>query len=214
MLAALDADTRARLIAVAVAAFAFRAPPTLGEGYRWFTIDRLGFDERFFGTLQLTGTGIGLLTMWVLVDAATRRSARALLLALTCVAALLWLPSLMIVNGAHLWTEANLGLGPRALALFDEAAQSPLAILATVPLLTMIAATAPAAQRATWFALAASLMSLAIVASHLVTKYLNQIFPVDRGVYEPLVPLVQSVIGIALLLPLVAIVCVWRRLGA
>jgi hypothetical protein len=212
MIGELDPDTKARFIAVAIAAFAFRAPPLLGDGYRWFTMDRLGFDERFFGTLQLTGTGIGLVTMWFLVDAATRRSSRSLLLGLTLIAAVLWLPSLMIVNGLHHWTEANLGLGARQIALVDEAAQSPLASLATVPLLTMIAATAPAAQRATWFALAASLMSLAVVASSLITKYLNQIFPVDRGVYEPLVPLVQSVVGIALLLPLVAIAFVWRRL--
>ena len=212
MLGVLDAETKARFIAVAVAAFAFRAPPLLGDGYRWFTIDKLGFDERFFGTLQLTGTGIGLVTMWFLVNAATRRSARTLLLSLTLLAALLWLPSLLIVNGLHQWTESNLGIGARSIAMVDEAAQSPLASLATVPLLTMIAVTAPAAQRATWFALAASLMSLAIAASALITKYLNQIFTVDRGVYEPLVPLVFSVVGIALLLPLATIVLVWRRL--
>jgi len=212
MLADLDAETKARFIAVAIAAFAFRAPPLLGDGYRWFTMDHLGFDERFFGTLQLTGTGIGLVTMWFLVDAATKRSARTLLLSLTLLAAVLWLPSLMIANGMHHWTERNLGLGARSIAMFDEAAQSPLASLATVPLLAMIAATAPATQRATWFALAASLMSLAVVASSLVTKYLNLIFPVDRGVYEPLVPLVTSVVGIALLLPLMAIALVWRRL--
>lgn len=212
MLVDLDQDTKARFIAVAIAAFAFRAPPLLGDGYRWFTMDRLGFDENFFGILQLTGTGIGLVTMWFLVDAATKRSARVLLLALTLVAAILWVPSLMIVNGAHRWTEAHLGFGARSIALFDEAAQSPLASLATVPLLTMIAATAPAAQRATWFALAASLMSLAVVVSSLLTKYLNLVFPVDRGVYEPLVPLVQSVVGIALILPLMAIALVWKRL--
>ena len=212
LLAELDPATKARFIAVAIAAFAFRSPPLLGEGYRWFTMDKLGFDERFFGTLQLTGTGIGLVTMWFLVDAATRRSNRTLLLALTLIAAVLWLPSLMIVNGMHLWTETHLGIGARSIALVDEAAQSPLAMLATVPLLTMIAATAPASQRATWFALAASLMSLAVVASGLITKYLNQIFAVDRGVYEPLVPLVASVVGIALLLPLIAIALVWRKL--
>ncbi len=212
VLKVLDADTQARFVAVAIAAFAFRAPPTLGEGYRWFTMDTLGFDERFFGVLQLTGTGVGLAAMWFLTHAATRQSARSLLLSLTLIAAILWVPSLLLVNGAHVWIEAHLGIGPRSIALVDEAAQSPLAMLATVPLLTLIAVTAPADQRATWFALAASLMNLALVASQLITKYLNLIFPVDRGVYEPLAGLVTSVIGIALLLPLLVIVVVGRRM--
>ena len=75
--------------------------------------------------------------------------------------------------------ERVLGFGARSIALIDEAAQSPLALLATVPLLALIAVHAPAEQRATWFALIASLMSLAIVASQLITKYLNLLFP-DR----------------------------------
>ena len=32
--------------------FCFRATPAVGEGYRWFTIDVLGFDEAFYGTLR------------------------------------------------------------------------------------------------------------------------------------------------------------------
>jgi hypothetical protein len=208
----LDPFIRTRFFAVAICAFAFRAPPTLGEGYRWFTMDRLGFDERFFGVLQLTGTGVGLAAMWFLTHAATRQSARTLLLALTFIAAILWLPSLLIVNGAHVWTQANLGFGARSIALVDEAAQSPLAMLAEVPLLTLIAVIAPAHQRATWFALAASLMNLALVASQLLTKYLNVVFPVDRGVYEPLLGLVLSVVGISLFLPLITIVLVGKRL--
>ena len=31
--------------------FIYRASPGVGEGYRWFTIDVLGFDEAFYGTL-------------------------------------------------------------------------------------------------------------------------------------------------------------------
>ena len=81
-----------------------------------------------------------------------------------------------------------------------------------MPLLALIAVHAPADQRATWFALVASLMSLAIVASQLLTKYLNLIFPVDRGAYEALPALVLSVIAIAVVLPLAAIVGLRRRM--
>ena len=107
-----------------------------------------------------------------------------------------------------------LGIGARSIALIDEAAQSPLALLATVPLLALIAVHAPADQRATWFALIASLMSLAIVASQLLTKYLNLLFPIDRGAYDQLPALVLAVIGIAVALPLTVILVVGTRRSA
>lgn len=211
VMARLDPEIRRRIALAAVMIFAFRAVPMLGDGYRWFAMDRLGFDERFFGVLQLTGTGIGLAAMWLLADAVVRRPPRTVLLWLTALAAALFLPSLLLANGGHEWTERTLGFGARSIALIDEAAQSPLALLATVPLLALIAVHAPADQRATWFALIASLMSLAIVASQLLTKYLNLIFPIERGSYDQLPSLVLSVIAIAILLPLAAILGLGRR---
>ena len=205
VMAGVPADVARAMVAVAVMAFAFRAVPTLGEGYRWYVIDRLGFDERFFGVLQLTGTGIGIAAMWLLTGVVMRRPARSVMLWLTAAAALLWLPSLALVAGVHEWTQAALGIGPRTIALFDEAAQSPLGLLAIVPFLTLIALHAPVQTRATFFALAASLMSLAIMASAVLTKHLNQVFAVERGVYEALLPLVASVLAISIVMPLAAI---------
>ena len=71
----LDPVLRRRIAVVAAMIFAFRAVPMLGEGYRWFAIDKLGFDEAFFGILQLTGTGVGLVAMWLLTDQVVRRPA-------------------------------------------------------------------------------------------------------------------------------------------
>jgi hypothetical protein len=119
-------------------------------------------------------------------------------------------PSLLLVNGIHEWTASTLGLGARSIALVDEAAQSPLFLLATVPLLALIAVHAPRDQRATWFALTASLMSLAVVASQLATKYVNLLFPVDRGAYEALPMLVLTVTASAVVVPL-AVIAVLRR---
>ena len=48
-----------------------------------------------------------------------------MLIWLTLMTALLFLPSLLLVNGAHEWTERALGFGARSIALVDEAAQSP-----------------------------------------------------------------------------------------
>jgi hypothetical protein len=211
-LAGLSPEIKRRLAAAAIMIFAFRAVPMLGDGYRWFAMDRLGFDEAFFGVLQVTGTGVGLVAMWLLTDAIVRRPAPQVLLWLTGLAAVLFLPSLLLANGVHEWTERTLGFGARSIALIDEAAQSPLALLATVPLLALVAVHAPPEQRATWFALIASLMSLAIVASQLLTKYLNLAFPIDRGAYGELPWLVASVIGIAIVLPLSAIVALRRHM--
>ncbi len=49
-----------------------------------------------------------------------------------------------------------------------------------VPLLTLVAYYAPPGHRATWFALMASLMNLALVAGQLQTKYLNDIYVIQR----------------------------------
>ena len=126
--------------------------------------------------------------------------------------AVLFLPSLLLVNGVHQWTERVLGFGARSIALIDEAAQSPLFLLATVPLLALIAVHAPRDQRATWFALIASLMSLSVVASQLATKYVNLIFPVDRGAYDQLPSLVLTVTVSAVAIPLVVILALRRRI--
>jgi hypothetical protein len=205
-------EVQRRIALVAVMIFAFRAVPMIGDGYRWFAMDRLGFDETFFGVLQLTSTGVGLAAMWLLADSLVRRPAGTVLLWLTGMTAALFLPSLMLVNGLHEWTEPALGLGARSIALIDEAAQSPLFLLATVPLLALVAIHAPREARATWFALVASLMSLSVVASQLATRYVNLLFPIERGAYDHLPALVLTVTASAVILPLAVILALRRRI--
>ncbi len=81
-----------------------------------------------------------------------------------------------------------------------------------VPLLTLIAIYAPPSHRATWFALMASFMNLALVTGQLATKYLNSVFVVQRGMYGelPLLTVVVSIIG--LVVPLAAIAVFGRNL--
>ena len=81
-----------------------------------------------------------------------------------------------------------------------------------IPLLALIAYYAPANQRATWFALMASLMNMALVAGQLQTKYLNHIFVVQRGDYAELGPLLVAVTLIGLTLPVAAIALFGRRI--
>jgi hypothetical protein len=87
-----------------------------------------------------------------------------------------------------------------------------------VPMLAWIARSAPDRLKATYFAVMASFTNLALSASQLGTKYLNQIFTVTREVkdaatgaikvpadYSQLGDLLATVIAIGFALPLVAV---------
>jgi MFS family permease len=206
-----DHSTRLHIAFAAIIIFAFRATPTVGEGYRWFTIDVLGFDEAFYGTLAQLGAVIGMVGAWLLSDFITRKPVPQVLLWLTLVGAVLALPTMALVFQLHHVTEQLFGIGARSIALFDAAAVSPLDQLGMIPLLTLIAIYAPPSHRATWFALMASLMNLALTAGSLGTKYLNLVFPVDRGSYDSLPALVVAAYAVGLVVPLTAILLFGRR---
>jgi hypothetical protein len=206
-----DHATRMHVVYAAIIIFAFRATPSVGEGYRWFTIDVLGFDEAFYGTLQQLGAVIAIAGTWLLSDLITRRPVPQVLLWLTLIGTALAVPTLLLVFRLDQITERLFGIGARGIALFDAAAASPLDQLGMIPLLTLIALYAPARHRATWFALMASLMNLALTAGALGTKYLNIIFHVDRGSYANLPALVVTAYLVSLVLPLGAIAFFGRR---
>jgi hypothetical protein len=204
-------EVRRRIAYAAILIFAFRAVPGVGAGYSWFTMDKLGFDEEFFGRLNEIGAFLGLAAAWLLSDAITRQPVARVLLWLTMAGLVLAIPNFMLVMGAHEWTDRVLGIGARGIALIDAAAQSPLVQISMIPLLTLTAIYAPPAQRATWFALMASFMNLALVAGQLQTKYLNQIFDVNRGSYDNLPALLAIVVAIGFIVPITAILLVGRR---
>ena len=81
-----------------------------------------------------------------------------------------------------------------------------------IPLLTLIAFYAPAGHRATWFALMASLMNMALVAGQLQTKYLNHVFVVERGAYGELGVLLVAVTILGFVIPIFAILALGRRI--
>jgi hypothetical protein len=204
-------EVRRRIAYAAILIFAFRAVPGVGAGYSWFTMDKLGFDEEFFGRLNEIGAFLGLVAAWLLSDAITRQPVARVLLWLTMAGLVLAIPNFMLVMGTYEWTERVLGIGARGIALIDAAAQSPLVQVSMIPLLTLTAIYAPPAQRATWFALMASFMNLALVAGQLQTKYLNQIFDVNRGSYDNLPALLAIVVAIGFIVPITAILLVGRR---
>src|SRR5581483_6852082 len=137
----------------------------------------------------------------------------AVLVWITVAGTILSLPNIGLIYGLHEWTEVHFGFGARTIAIVDAATSSPFAQLSMVPLLTLIAYYAPAGHRATWFALMASLMNLALVAGQLQTKYLNQIFVVGRGRYDELGALMITVVGIGLIMPIAVIALFGRRIA-
>jgi hypothetical protein len=206
----LDPTTRKRIALAAIIIFAFRSTPGMGEGYRWFMIDVLKFDEGFFGVLAQIGAATAMAAAWLLSDSITRQPVARILLWLTIVGAVMWLPNFVLVFGWYEWTQQVFGVGARSIALFDSAAQNPLVQVSMIPLLTLVAIYAPAGHRATWFALMASFMNLALVAGQLQTKYLNVIFPVERGEYSNVGMLAVVTFVISVVVPLVPIM-IWGR---
>jgi hypothetical protein len=208
----LDPAAKRVIFYAAIVIFVFRATPTVGAGYGWFTIDVLGFDEMFKGHLAQIGVGIGLVGIWLFSDTITRQPVARVLLWLTVALTVVSLPGWGLTAGLHHWTERNLGIGAHGIAIVDSAATSPFVELSMIPMLTLTAIYAPPRHRASWFALMASLMNLALVAASLQTKYLNDLFPVPRGDYSNLATLYMLVLAIGLVVPVAVILWLGRRL--
>jgi hypothetical protein len=133
---------------------------------------------------------------------------------LTILGALFSLPTIAMLFGFHHWTEAHLGFGARTLGLVDTVLSAPLAQLGMIPMLTLIAVHAPPGRQATWFALVASLMNLALQAGNVFSRLLNMAFPVARGDYAQLPALVIAATVVGLVIPLAAIALLGRRMKA
>jgi len=207
----IDIASRRAILFATIIIFAFRATPAVGDGYFWWTLDVLKFDEAFYGTLRQTGAFLALVATWLFAKQLTEYSVAKTLFWIAVAGSLLSLPSVGLYFGLHEWTEQMFGFGARSIALIDAATASPFAQLSMIPLLTLIAFYAPAGHRATWFALMASLMNMALVAGQLQTKYLNQIFEVGRGQYAELGLLLIAASVLAFAIPVVTIALLGRK---
>jgi hypothetical protein len=96
------------------------------------------------------------------------------------------LPILGLYYGLHQWTAAVTGgtVDARFIVLVNTALESPLGQIAMIPMLAWIANSAPQNLKATYFAIMASFTNLALSASQLGTKYLNQAFIISREVKD------------------------------
>ncbi|MGQ3356374.1 MAG: hypothetical protein ACT6XY_19230 [Phreatobacter sp.] len=206
----IDPKTRRAIIFASVIIFAFRATPGVGDGYFWWSLDVLKFDEAFYGVLRQTGAVLAIAAMWLFSKQLTEYSVTTVLFWIAVAGTVLSLPNIGLFYGLADWTQATFGFGARTIAVVDAATSSPFAQLSMIPLLTLIAYYAPEGRRATWFALMASLMNLALVAGQLQTKYLNQILTVGRGNYAELGDLLITATVIGFVVP-VAVILMFRK---
>jgi hypothetical protein len=207
----LDPKTRRAILYSSIIIFAFRATPSAGDGYFWWTLDALGFDATFYGTLRQIAAVVAIVALWLLSKQLTEYSVPTLLFWLAIVGTVLSLPSIGLFYGLADWTQAMFGFGARPIALFNVATSAPFVELSMVPLLTLIAFYATPGHRATWFALMASLMNTALIAGQLQTRYLNEMFVVGRGDYANLGALLIASTVIGLIVPIAAIALFGRR---
>ncbi len=98
--------------------------------------------------------------------------------------AVLSLPIVGLYYGLHHWTASLTGgvVDAHFIVVVNTALESPLGQIAMIPMLAWIANSAPQNLKATYFAIMASFTNLALSASQLGTKYLNQAYHRDpRG---------------------------------
>jgi hypothetical protein len=183
----LEPAARDVLVATAVVLFLYRAVPLTGEGTTWWMIDVLKFDEGFLAQLSLVTYALTLAGMFALRRFMAEHSIATIVVILSVAAAVLSAPMVGMFYGLHEWTAARTGglIDARAIALINTALESPLGQIAMIPMLAWIANSAPVHLKATYFAVMASFSNLALAASQLGTKYLNQVFTVTREVRDP-----------------------------
>ena len=220
MTSELAPEMRMTLVGTALVIFMFRAAPTPGPSIAWWVIDDLKFDQYFMSVLTLVGGVLSLVAMFVFRRFMAERPITFVIGMLALLSTTFAVPTLGMYYGLHNWTSAMTGgiVDARFIALVDTAVESPLGQLAMIPMLAWIARSAPENLKATYFAVMASFTNLALSASQLGTKYLNQIYVVTREVrdqstgvikvaadYTQLGPLLTICLILGLLFPFAAI---------
>ena len=220
LLRELSPEAARTLLGTVIIIFVFRALPGPGAGASWWMIDELGFDQSFLSRLDLITSTLTLAGLFLFRRFMAEKSIAQIVIFLTIAATVLSLPIIGMFHGLHEWTAAHTGgvVDARFIAIANTALESPLGQVSMVPMLAWIANSAPPHLKATFFAVMSSFTNLALSASQLGTKYLNQIYTIAREVkdaatgaittpadYGELGTLLVTVTVLGLVLPLAAI---------
>jgi MFS family permease len=223
----LEPEARATLIGTVAVVFVYRAAPLPGASMEWWMIDVLKFDGQFLAVLELLTSVMTLVGMFIFRRFMAVNSIAYVVGFLAIVGTVLSLPTVGLYYGLHEWAAAATGgvVDARSIMVANTALASPLGQISMIPMLAWIANSAPANLKATYFAVMASFTNLALSAGQLGTKYLNEIFVVNREVkdaatgavkvaadYSQLGELFIAVLILGVLMPFTAILVV-RALG-
>lgn len=184
----LTPEKRLMIVGTAIIIFTFRAMPSPGPGLTWFEIDQLFFNEQFLSILSLIASILTLAGIILLRPFMANNSIARIVVILSIAGAALFLPSIGMYYGLHEWTATFSGgiVDAKFIAIINTAVESPLGQVSMIPLLAWIARNAPVHMKATFFAVFASFTNLALSASALATKYLNEAFVITREVKDKL----------------------------
>lgn len=213
------------IVGTAIIIFVYRATPSSGAGAGWFEIDVLGFDQQFLSIISLLSGSLALVGLVLLRPLMVKKSIAEITIILSLVGGALSLPNIGLYYGIHEWSSAITGgiVDARFLAIFDTTLESPFGQVAMIPMLAWIARNAPNHLKATFFAVMASFTNLALSASNLTTKYMNEVFIISREVkdkvtneitiaanYDELGTLLIVVALIIVFIPIIAVVVIQK----
>jgi hypothetical protein len=211
----LPESSRFVVVGTAIIIFVFRAMPGPGPGLGWFEIDVLDFDQQFFSVLSLIASALTLVGIVIFRPFMAKNSIAKIIVILSIVGSILFLPSVGMYYGFHNWTSSLTSgiVDARFIAIVNTALESPLGQVSMIPLLAWIAKNAPAHLKATFFAIFASFTNLALSANALGTKYLNEIFTITRAVKDKVADVILSTadyseLGLLLIIVTVMTLCI------
>ena len=198
-------EARKHIFIASIVIFTFRMTPNYGAAINWWQIDVLGFDAQFLAYLSQIGLILGFIATWLFSKYLVKARIASILLLLNFITVIIQLPMIGMAYGLHEWTEANFGFGARTIAIIDASIETPFISLSMIPLGVICAYYAPKEGRATWFALTASIMNLALVGANLLSKLIANIYVVERGKYENIPAMMISSTLLTLLIPTITI---------
>ncbi|MFM7989709.1 MAG: hypothetical protein ACKPKO_61390, partial [Candidatus Fonsibacter sp.] len=109
LLEQLKIGARRMVIGTAIIIFVFRAMPNPGPGITWFEIDILGFDQQFISLLTLISSVLTIVGIIFLRPFMFNNSIAKIIVLLTVIGSVLFLPTVGFYYGFHLWTASITG---------------------------------------------------------------------------------------------------------
>ena len=203
----LTPEQKTNLILVGIVIFAYRIQPTPGSGIEWWQIDVLKFTPMFFAILNQISMILGFIGTWILSPYFLRKGIFFTVVFLSIIELILKIPIIGMAYGLHEWTMQHLGFGAKTIALIDISIEGPFSVAFMVPMLALSSYYAPKKNNiVVWFALTASWFNIPFALGRVISKHINHIFIIERGVYTNVSDLLIYTSAIGFIFPVIAVI--------